>query len=344
MITNDSPAQIGETVTFFATGLGLLADYPSNVSVTLDTSEGMLIPASYFMRVTAIFADGHESLGSGENLITVSTGNTNEIEMTWDATPGAVKYRVYVGGSSLQYDRYYETTTNSFNIVSIYGTSGTPPVQTNVPGDGQIHVATTIDVKVAGNDCPIAFSGPNPGVVGVWRISCTIASTLTPADINLGTTDTIGAAEVDTIVGAIDSNHAYLSIRRPPPTTFTATPAILDFAAVAGQGNPPSQPLSVNKLGGGTLTWSAAISTSDGGSWLTSDITSGTNSGTMNISVDQTSLTMGTYTGTITVTGSDANGNPLLDANGNQLTMTTTVRFVISSSSVRPARPVRPRR
>jgi uncharacterized protein (TIGR03437 family) len=341
VVTSNNPAEIGELVSFFGTGLGLLQDYPGNVSVTVQAVGGQLIPGSYFFRVTAIYPDGTESLGSGESLVSAVTGATNLLQITWDPTPGAQKYRVYVGTESLAYNRYYETDTNSLNLASIYGAAGFPPVQTNVPGNGQIHVATTIGVNVQTVSCPLTYTGPNPGVVGVWRITCQIPTTISASDLLMGANDTFGAAEVSAIVGAIDSNHVYLPIKRPPPTSFTQTPSQMFFTAVSGGTNPSTQPITVNKTGGGTLSWTSTLTTTDGGTWLTTDVNGGSNTATLNVSVDQTSLAVGTYTGLITVQGTDESGTLVHDSSGNPLTTSTTVTFTVTSSKIAPQRKAR---
>jgi uncharacterized protein (TIGR03437 family) len=336
-VTSLSPASENELITFYGTGFGLLADYPQNVASSLITTSGELVVGSYYMRVTAIYADGTESLGSGEVLQSISSGNTNSAAVTWNPTPGAVKYRVYVGTASLEYNRYFETDTNSYILTNLIGQGGVPPAETNVPGNGVIGVATTQQVQVQSNVCPTVFMGPNTGVVGVWRVACTIPNTISAADLLIGPYDTFGLAEVHAIVGAIDSNHVYLPVRRPAPTTFTITPSVLSFTGIAGSvATPVQEPVTINKLGGGNLTWSANINTTDGGTWLTASTLSGTNTSTITIAANPSSLTPGTYYGTVTITGDDGSGNPVLDANGNPLIATTNVLFYVTATGAPP--------
>ncbi|GEM_PF-1679139 len=347
-ITAASPASENELITFYGTSFGLLSDFPLNVVSTVLQQSGELVVGTYYMRVTAIYANGTESLGSGEVVQSIPSGNTNSAQLTWDATPGAVKYRVYVGTASLGYNRYFETDTNAFTLTSLIGVSGVPPPETNVPGNGVIGVATTQQVQVQGNVCPTNFMGENTGVVGVWRITCTIPNTISASDLNITPTDAIGLADIHAIVGAIDSNHLFLPIQRPAPTSFTITPTILNFTGVAGDvSTPVPQPVTVIKLGGGTLKWSVNVNTSDGGPWLTGNVLNGTNQGVIQISANPSNQAPGTYTGTLTVTGSDNNNNPILDANGNPLVMVTNVNFLVTATKVEPAHrgraPERPR-
>jgi len=95
----------------------------------------------------------------------------------------------------------------------------------------------------------------------------------------------------------------------PVTLTLTAgipTPSIglgttsLGFAGTVGGTNPSPQTIAVSNVGGGTLSWTA----SDNAAWLALSPVSGTNSGTITISVTLTSLAAGTYNGIITVTAS----------------------------------------
>lgn len=82
-------------------------------------------------------------------------------------------------------------------------------------------------------------------------------------------------------------------------------PGNLTFTAFAGAANPPSQSVSLYNEGDGTLNWTA----SSDRTWLIAS-PSGTTPGTMSVSVDASSLTAGTYTGTVTVSASGATNAP----------------------------------
>ena len=83
--------------------------------------------------------------------------------------------------------------------------------------------------------------------------------------------------------------------------------APLNFQAVSGQ-NPPAQNLAISNIGGGTLTWTAAVGA--GASWLQVNPASGTGNATIQVSVAAASLGLGTYAGTITITASGADNSP----------------------------------
>jgi hypothetical protein len=133
-------------------------------------------------------------------------------------------------------------------------------------------------------------------------------------------------------------------MKRPAPTSFTVTPSVLNFTGIAGNvATPVPQLVTVNKVGGGTANWSANLNTTDGSPWLTGDILNGANQGVIEISANPSGLDPGTYTGTIVITASDNNNNPILDPNGNPLTATTNVNFYVTASGADPQRKRRPR-
>ena len=201
-------------------------------------------------------------------------------------------------------------TTVSFDLVSVVGTPGAPPVETNVPGDGLLHIATTLAVIMLGKDMPVTFNGVAPGQVGVFRINALVPTDLTPTDLGLGDTDLLGNAELHMVVGAIDSNHVYLPVARPPPPMINLAPATLTFTAQQGGSDPATQTVTITKTGGGVLNWTATVATDSGGEWLSVSPTTGVNNGTLTVTVTLGTLTPGAYTGTITVADDNASNSP----------------------------------
>lgn len=94
----------------------------------------------------------------------------------------------------------------------------------------------------------------------------------------------------------------------PPPSTpvIALSPSSFTFSAVQGGPNPPTQSLTVNNSGAGTLSWSAT----DDAAWLSLSPTSGTNGGAVVLSVDISALAPGSYSAVVTVTASGASNSP----------------------------------
>ena len=82
-----------------------------------------------------------------------------------------------------------------------------------------------------------------------------------------------------------------------PNAILSVTPGSLAFASTVGM-TPAGQALAIENIGGSTLYWNANVDQS----WLTLNTTSGTAPFDLKVYADITSLPVGIYTGTITVT------------------------------------------
>jgi hypothetical protein len=82
-------------------------------------------------------------------------------------------------------------------------------------------------------------------------------------------------------------------------------PTSFNFNAEEGAGNPPAQTLNITNDGSGTLEWSV----SNNSGWLSLDPAAGTGDGSVEVSVDITGLSAGTYYDSIFVT-SNAENSP----------------------------------
>jgi len=102
------------------------------------------------------------------------------------------------------------------------------------------------------------------------------------------------------------TNGTTISIPNSTPTTLALNLNSLLFTGITGAGNPPAQNISVSNSGTGVLNWLA----SSNQSWLQVSPSSGTNSGTIQASVNTANMTSGTYNATITVSASGANNSP----------------------------------
>ena len=76
-------------------------------------------------------------------------------------------------------------------------------------------------------------------------------------------------------------------------TFFNDMPGQMSFSFVTGSGNPPSQNVQIGTLGPGTLNWTLAASTSDGGNWLTVSANGGTAPSTVTVGVVANALPSG---------------------------------------------------
>ncbi len=107
------------------------------------------------------------------------------------------------------------------------------------------------------------------------------------------------------------------------PVTFTlceqATPVMnvstttLTYTSVVGNASIDAQNIGITNTAGGTLNWQATAATSVGGNWLSVTPVGGSltaqQTATLTVTVAQTALTPNTYTGTITLVGTDGAGH-----------------------------------
>lgn len=91
------------------------------------------------------------------------------------------------------------------------------------------------------------------------------------------------------------------------------------FNSVAGSASPANQTLTISNSGQGTLSWFLTKTKN----WLSLSMTSGTNSGSVVLSINTTGLAAGNYSDTITITASGATNTP----------QTVTVSLVLSGTN-----------
>lgn len=106
---------------------------------------------------------------------------------------------------------------------------------------------------------------------------------------------------------------------------MSASPLNLNFSYTSGQPNSPGQVVTITNNGGGTLDWKSTaqeITTC----WLCVSPSGGTiaagKTGTLTVNVDASSLSPGTYSGLITLEGTDSSGHP---ASGSPQTITVNL-------------------
>ncbi|HEX6554961.1 MAG TPA: hypothetical protein VF026_19495 [Ktedonobacteraceae bacterium] len=105
-----------------------------------------------------------------------------------------------------------------------------------------------------------------------------------------------------------------LMVGQPAEPLMATTPSSLTLSGIAGQPGPASQSITVTNAGGGTLNWQMSAATNFGGAWLSVDPAGGNlashQSKTVNLTVSLLDgLTPNTYTGMVTITGTDSSGH-----------------------------------
>jgi len=96
-----------------------------------------------------------------------------------------------------------------------------------------------------------------------------------------------------------------LTVMPPTATFFDSLPGQLTFSMATGaKTGPPSQALEIRNAGKGSLAWTATVTTSDGGAWLSISASSGTAPSVPQVSVNPANiagggLLAGTFTGQV---------------------------------------------
>ena len=165
----------------------------------------------------------------------------------------------------------------------------------------------TLNVTISGSDT--TWSGNMASAVhfsgtGITINSATGNENSISASINISAGAATSARTV-TVDGAQGS--ATFNITAAPTPVLSATPTSLTFNAVEGGANPSNQTISISNAGTGTLSWNA----SDNRAWISINPTSGSDTGTIAVSINTTELTAASspYTGTISITSNGGNQN-----------------------------------
>jgi len=146
---------------------------------------------------------------------------------------------------------------------------------------------------------------------GSWLTATPSSPGTTPGSVTVAASTT--GLVAGTYSGSVTIGASGVSgvVPQVVPVTFTVTnsltalPASLSFTYTIGATAPSTQ--SINVTGTAGVTFSAAVATSSGGSWLTATPASpGTIPGTVTVGVNTNGLVAGTYNGTVTVTAPNA--------------------------------------
>jgi hypothetical protein len=134
--------------------------------------------------------------------------------------------------------------------------------------------------------------------------SCTVTITFNPSSI--------GQKDATLTVNSDDPDMPTLNVLLTGigvlPSTIGYSPTSFGFTAMQGGSNPPKKNLSITNTGGGTLNWSV----SDDATWLNLSQLSGSDSGTVTLSVDIAGLTAGAYNANLTITAIGSTNSPVI--------------------------------
>ena len=141
-------------------------------------------------------------------------------------------------------------------------------------------------------------SGTTPGTVNV---------SVNPASLSAGTyTGTVKVTSSGATGSPTTTNVTLVVSSATVVTpTLSASPLAMSFAYTTGGTTPASQPILVS-----ATPSAVSFTATSAGTWLSATPTSGTTPGTVNVSVNPSGLTAGSYTGTVSIASSGATGSP----------------------------------
>jgi hypothetical protein len=115
---------------------------------------------------------------------------------------------------------------------------------------------------------------------------------------------------------------------------LVVSPSNLTFSATAGSAVSSFQTVAVTSTDGTNLAFSVAISTSTGLSWLLVNTSSATTPSNLSVSANPSGLSVGTYTGTVTITSTSAGVTNSPQLVHVTLNVTSANTLNVSSSSL----------
>jgi Chitobiase/beta-hexosaminidase C-terminal domain/Viral BACON domain len=155
--------------------------------------------------------------------------------------------------------------------------------------------------------------------------------------VNPAVTLAAGTYSAEVLVQAISGAQALtipvtLTIQEPTATFFDDLPGQMAFFMATGGNAPPAQVLPIRNAGQSTLDWTATVTTSDGGNWLSISAEDGTAPSEPTVSVNPANipgggLVAGTFTGQV-----------VLAENGQQISV--PVMFTVGANVFRQNNPL----
>ena len=282
--------------------LAVSANTPTSFTASATTSWLTISPSGTLTTNTTITISANQTgLAAGTymgNIQLVANGSTQTVPVTFvvGGGGGGGSGNVTVSPTSLSFSYTVGGSAPGGQALSITNTtSGTPPINFTITVNTQTGSGNWLSTG--------ATSGTTPA---------TLMITVNPAGLNPGT---YNANLVITPNGgsAVTVPVTFTVIATP---TVSVSPTLLTFTYRVGDAAPASQQLAVSSPGA-SLAFSVTATSSG---WLKVSPTSGSTPATLTVSVDPTSLTAGTYNGTITVGGT---GSPTGSTTVN-VTLTVT--------------------
>jgi uncharacterized protein (TIGR03437 family) len=289
---------------------------PTPGSLVFAAQTGQAAPSSQI-----IFFSGSDSalnplaIGAVANNSWISVTNDNT-SVTVQVSQSGLTTGVYSGSVSVSQTGAANNPTliPVVLVVNGGGSGGTTPTNSNVTV-----TPTSLSYSTATGSSPADQSLSITSTSGSASVSFTVTATTTSGGSWLSTKTTSGSTPFNPLTVSVNSSSlaagtyngniaiapaggttvnipVYLTVSAP--VGVSATPTALSFTYRAGDATPASQPVTVS--GSGSAFTATA---SSNGNWLVASPASGTAPARVNVSINPTGLSAGTFTGAVVVNG-----------------------------------------
>lgn len=217
---------------------------------------------------------------------------------------------IVIGGSSRLYTASLSTGKVEVYGIGQYTQMGVSPLSLSFQGQGGSSIeAQSVSISNNGKGALNWSAGTNEGWITLSAEAGSVEESGTgtvEVGVNLSglTAGTYnGSVSIRAESGATEVVNVVLEVL--PTPELSVTPDALIYTSTNGS-NPSSQNLTISNTGAGTLSWSAAKDRD----WILIDKEAGTGDDSISVTVDITSMDVGTHTGSVTVTGEGAISSP----------------------------------
>jgi len=235
---------------------------------------------------------------------------TGEIVLTTTGDTATIPVTVVVGANVFQ-------QVNALNFTMTYGGGNPLPQILPVVSTGTNFYFFASAASATGGNW-LQISPSSYGYYGISTPEMLTVSVNAPTGLAVGTyTSQVEIQSADGTMTMVVP--VTLAVEAASSTYFDDVPGLLGFSFASGGSAPPSQTFQIRNGGAGTLDWTLATSTSDGGAWLSVSAGSGTSLTNVTVSVvtknlPGAGLVAGVYTGQI-----------VLQTSGDTVTIPVTV-------------------
>ena len=276
-----------------------------------------------------------ESTSNGGNWLAVSSSGSTaagQNVVNVSVNPGLLSAGTYTGTVTITATGSGAANSPVAIPVTLQVTAGTLSLSTNTLSfsflqGGSNPVAQS--VQVSGNGSAINFTAAaNSGASSVNWLSVTPTSGTTPGSLSISVSGTglTPGTYVGTVVvtapnaaGSPQTIQVTLGVNTGTISASPAPSAGLTFTQGAG-GSGPAQTITLTSTPASVSFTATAVTAGNSGNWLLvsstagstpSSVATGSTPGSILVSVNASTLAVGTYTGTVTITAAGASGSPI---------------------------------